>query len=124
MIWIRLLIFFAAGGVLMACFFVGVSINERRRAAGAPVDWQPDERSAAARDVVWGASADPEDCPHDDVLEDWSERLDTWYGGIQPAVPKILDQGGVCRKCGARVVRHGSPYAWSEWMLDPTEAEG
>ena len=123
MIWIRLLVFFAAGGAVLACFLVGVSINERRLARRAPLDSQSDERSAEARDAVWGASVDPAECPHDDVLEDWNERLDTWYGGIQPSVPKILDQGGVCRKCGARVVRHGSPSAWSDWMLDPTEAE-
>lgn len=118
--WLPLLIFFAVGCVVLLCFFVGVSINERRRAARAPLDSQPDEQMARDRDAIWGATRDPEDCPHEDVLADWNQSLVTWHG-IQPAVPKILDQGGVCRQCGARVIRHGSPYAWSEWMLDPTK---
>jgi hypothetical protein len=24
-------------------------------------------------------------------------------------------------RCRVRVVRHGSPYVWTDWMLDPTE---
>ena len=67
----------------------------------------------------------PEECAHDDVLEDSIANPEDWDSGMfaSPA-PRIADQGGVCQICGARVVRHGSPEAWTEWVLDSDRSEG
>ena len=104
---------------------LGLSVNERRAAARAPLNAEPHDRAAKAHDAVWGAARDPKECLHPDVVEDWNQTLANWNDRFSNRpVPVILDQGGVCRRCGSRVIRHGSPYAWSDWMLDATATAG
>ena len=103
-------------------FFVLVPAQERRAAARAR--FEDDPHAAAVRDVIWRATVDPAECPHDDVLEE--PRLAPIRGWDESsfAAPQssIVNQAGVCRKCGASVIRHGRPPAWTEWMFDPTVA--
>jgi len=109
---------------VLAVVFVGFVLPADERKVAAQAALEDDARRAAARDAIWGATRDPDECPHDDVVEDWNPgRLRTWdesnFGAPQSS---ILDQGGRCRECGARVIRHGRPNAWTEWMIDPTQA--
>jgi len=65
----------------------------------------------------------PEDCSHDDVAEEWNRALETSDSlGLSPPPAAIVDQRGLCRLCGARVTRHGTPGAWTPWMVDPEPA--
>ena len=121
-----LIVMGAMGGlmclVVMLFLYCVVPAQERRAAARA--QFEEDPHDAAVRDAVRHATTDPEQCSHDDVLEDWHQQLSSWdqtvYGAPRSSV---LNEGGVCRQCGTRVVRHGRPDAWTEWMLDPTTSE-
>jgi hypothetical protein len=86
----------------------------------------PGDQQSATSGVGYSRTmTTPEECAHDDVLEDSSSSAEDWDSGMfaSPS-PRILDQDGVCKTCGARVIRHGSPEAWTEWMVAPERPEG
>lgn len=99
---------------------------ERQSEAGAQ---DADEASIWSEDdseSIWSDDGDgsiwSDDCRHDDVLEDWSGALEDDSLGLTPPGATVIDQEGVCQTCGARVVRHGRPGEWNEWMpLDPED---
>ena len=121
-----LIVMSALGGVMclavLLFLYRVVPAQERRAAARARLEEDPHD--AAVRDVIRHATSKPDECSHDDVLEDWHPQLSSWdqtvYGAPRSSV---LNEAGVCRQCGARVVRHGRPNAWTEWMIDPTSAD-
>jgi hypothetical protein len=113
-----------AGAIVMTLFFCCVLPRDERRVA-AESQIEAEALRAAARDAVWGATRGPDECPHDDVVEDWRPGQPRGWDESNLGAPQssIVDQGGRCRECGVRVIRHGRPGAWTEWMLDPTRAE-
>jgi hypothetical protein len=108
-------------GAVMAFFEWVVPAQERRLAERALL--AGDSGDEEARRIRWNATRSPEDCPHDDVLENRDRRLENWSETFAPPAV-VIDQGGLCRECGARVIRHGRPSAWTPWMLDPEEVDG
>ena len=114
----NLLLVVLAPAVVLA-FVWTVTLLERRRA----------ERRAPSESVRRGTATGPfmlapEDCAHDDVAADWHPAVAAWRSGLfTPPASGVLNQGGTCRRCGSRVVRHGNPEHWSAWLADPTEEE-
>ena len=110
--------------VVVLFFGVFIPAQERRAAARERGRFDEDPHAAAVREALWRATVDPAECPHDDVLEDPSVTpIRSWDEGTFAAPQSsIVDQGGVCRKCGASLIRHGRPGAWTEWLFDPTVA--
>jgi hypothetical protein len=105
------------GGVTL--FLVRVVPKDEQAIARAHAEAE----SAREHDAVSHATESPEDCPHDDVAEDWDPALARPGGSIfGSAVAAVVNQGGICQRCGADVVRHGRPGAWTDWELAPTEA--
>lgn len=93
-------------GMMLFIRFV-LPTGERQVAAQSQVE--AEARRAAAREVMWDATREPDGCPHDDVVEDWRPGAprswdDSWLGAPQSS---IVDQGARCQECGARVIRHG-----------------
>jgi hypothetical protein len=91
--WIVMGVMGAVMCVLVLVFlYCVVPAQERRAAARGQLDEDPHD--AAVRDALWHATKQLEECPHDDVLEDWSPRLRGWdetvYGAPRSTV---VDQG-------------------------------
>jgi hypothetical protein len=105
------------GGVTL--FLVRVVPRDEQAIARANAE----SDAARERDAAWHATESPEDCPHDDVAEDWDPAPARPGGSIfGSAVAVVENQGGICQRCGAEVVRHGRPGAWTDWELAPTGA--
>jgi hypothetical protein len=108
-------------GAAVTAFFVWVvPAQERQLAERALLAGESDDEEA--RRIRWNATRSPEDCPHEDVLEDVDRRLENWSETFGSHAV-VLNQGGICRGCGARVIRHGRPNAWTPWALDLAEAD-
>jgi hypothetical protein len=109
--------------VLLLFAYWFIPANERRLASRKQPGRDPraehDERMA-----IRFATTAPEDCSHDDVLEDWHPALESREPlGLAPPAAAIVNHGGRCRKCAARVIRHGGPGSWTPWMVDPADPE-